>query len=110
MKPDEDYSEHVARRQKEGWRVDRGLPHLPHRPFWARRSKLSVSGLDLFGRKGRSTVEWAPCRQSDNLLLFPPEAARKPTCRKAVGIEALCTQGPRGERRQFPVTRRSMQS
>jgi hypothetical protein len=38
-------------------------------------------------------VEQAPRGQSNNLLLFPPEAARKPTCRKAVGIEALCTSG-----------------
>src|ERR1019366_1485801 len=38
-------------------------------------------------------AEQAPRGQSNNLLLFLPEVARKPTCRKAVGIEAMCTSG-----------------
>jgi len=38
-------------------------------------------------------VEQAPRGWSNNLLLFSLEAAKKPTCRKAVGIEALCTSG-----------------
>ena len=38
-------------------------------------------------------MEQAPRGQSDNFLLFPPEAVSKPTCREAVGIEALCTSG-----------------
>jgi hypothetical protein len=38
-------------------------------------------------------AEQAPRGQSNNLLLFLPEVARKPTCRKAVGIEGMCTSG-----------------